>query len=152
MVHRLQCPPKAGVPQRSGREGTEESSNGVPQGTAGKVSYNGHRLRCPPKAGVPQRSGGEGAEKGPYGVPQGAAGKVSYNGPKSYVLGLLLLEGDSHCLISFVNIVIFRCTLNLWYIVVVTPLSSVYRIMFVICDAFAGPDLVILILSYHRLD
>ena len=37
----------------------------------------------------------------------------------------------------------------LWYIVVVTPLSSVYRIMLVICDAFAGPDLAIKhILSY----
>ena len=38
------------------------------------------------------------------------------------------------------------------YIVVVTPLSSVYRIMFVICDALASPDLVIKhILSYLYL-
>ena len=40
----------------------------------------------------------------------------------------------------------------LWYIVVVTPLSSVYRIMLVICDAFAGPDLAIKhILSYYLI-
>ena len=44
----------------------------------------------------------------------------------------------------------------LWYIVVVTPLSSVYRIMLVICDAFAGPDLAIkyilsLILSFNEI-
>ena len=39
----------------------------------------------------------------------------------------------------------YTCSRN----IVVTPLSSVYRIMLVICDAFAGPDLAIKhILSY----